>query len=113
MQYISNEQMKDAIPEAIVDNFWNGSSESIELVPSPHDTWTPVEHESLLATATRNSIGPTAIGHSDTTQSSVERTVAQCGFEHQSFLSPMVLYQDLTQKYSSVLEMCESLRYCV
>jgi hypothetical protein len=106
----TNKQMKDEVTETVVDNFWNDSPESIELITGSDDSWDPIDPETLLPNIIQHGIGPFAIGFPNNKEIQVLEKAEQCVFEQQFSLSPMVLYQDLTQKYSSVLEMCESLR---
>jgi hypothetical protein len=101
--------MKDGLPGATVENFWDNSDGTVELITNSEDTWTPAQQEHIISDRIQHGIGQLAIDYSDFTEFRLAGVVESCVFEQQFLLSPMVLYQDLTQKYSNVLEMCESL----
>jgi hypothetical protein len=108
----SNKQIEDGLPEAIEDSFWNNSPESIELPTISDNTWSPIEPEDFLPNVIQHGVVPLATDYTDITELRVVGTTEQCNFDQHILLSPTILYQDLTQKYSNVLKMCESLQLC-
>jgi hypothetical protein len=96
-----------------VEDLWNDSPESIELMPGSEDTWSLIEQESPLPYVVQHGTELLATRYSDFSHLRPVGAADQCVLEQQYPLSPTVLYQDLTQKYSAVLEMCESPRNCL
>lgn len=105
---ISNPQIKDESPEATVDNIWNNSPESIEVVLASDEIPTTVERETLISYAIEPSYGHFATDQATPMDLLVSESAEQWLFDQHFTLSPNPLHQDLTQKYRNILEMCKS-----
>jgi hypothetical protein len=96
------------MPEACVDDFWNGSPESNDSTAALDAIWTPNEQHDLSLNAFWHGPGSTPTSCSDVTEFRSIEDIQNGIIEQQVVLTPAILYQDLAHKYNKVLEMCES-----